>query len=121
MSREVDRGEEDVADLVEDSLVGLGLRRPVACLGDRSAQLFDLVGELREDVLRPGVVETDGRSPPSCLARKCERGQRLGQLVEVPSRPSCSDLIASQRSRTRPAVRASASPKTCGCRRTSFS
>ena len=30
-------------------------------------------------------------------------------------------LISSQRSRTRPAVFASASPNTCGCRRTSFS
>ena len=36
----------------------------------------------------------------------------------MPSRPSCSALIASQRSRTRPAVRASASPNTCGWRRT---
>src|SRR4051794_34657615 len=38
----------------------------------------------------------------------------------MPSRPSVSRLIASHRSRTRDAVRASASPKTCGCRETSF-
>src|SRR3954469_8448203 len=38
----------------------------------------------------------------------------------MPSRPSSSRLIASHRSRTRDAVRASASPNTCGCRETSF-
>ena len=39
----------------------------------------------------------------------------------MPERPSWSRLIASQFERTRPAVSASTSPKTCGCRRTSFS
>src|SRR6266540_1750644 len=39
----------------------------------------------------------------------------------MPVRPSCSRLIASQFERTRPAVSASTSPNTCGCRRTSFS
>src|SRR3954471_7945829 len=39
----------------------------------------------------------------------------------MPERPSCSRLIASQFERTRPAVSASTSPNTCGCRRTSFS
>src|SRR5690349_11594173 len=39
----------------------------------------------------------------------------------MPSRSSSVRLISSHRSRTRPAVFASASPNTCGCRRTSFS
>src|SRR6266545_5055552 len=38
----------------------------------------------------------------------------------MPARSSSVRLISSQRSRTRPAVRASASPKTCGCLRTSL-
>src|SRR5262245_39940983 len=38
----------------------------------------------------------------------------------MPSRPSCSRLMRSQFERTRSAVRASTSPKTCGWRRTSF-
>src|SRR5919108_2859506 len=47
-------------------------------------------------------------------------GRLPGTSWKIPSRPSCSRLIRSQFSRTRPAVRASASPNTCGWRATSF-
>ena len=68
-----------------------------------------------------------GQSKPATAARRCtlrasrSAGSDSGTSWKIPSRPSCSDLISSQRSRTRPGVDASASPKTCGCRRTSFS
>src|SRR5262245_8736371 len=84
MAREVDRRVEDVAQLLEDTLVRLGLRRPVARFPDGHPQLLDLVGELGEDVLRRRVVEADRRRAPTRLARIRERRQRLGKLMERP-------------------------------------
>ena len=64
---------------------------------------------------RPASRSRADDRAPLHLAREEQRRQRLGHVVEDPARgPRRSRLIASQRSRTRPAVRASASPKTCG-------
>ena len=84
-------------------------------------QLAQLVVEVRERALDVGVLEPDRLRALLHLARVQQRGQRLRHVVEDASRPSCSRLIRSQFSFTRPAVSASTSPNTCGCRRTSFS
>ena len=69
---------------------------------------------------------TSGYSNPTAAARRCtfracrSAGSASGTSWNTPSRPSCSRLICSHCRRTAPAVEASRSPKTCGCRLTSF-
>ena len=103
------------------SNAGVGLPLGAARLGRsrRAAPRAPPRAPSKASDVRPVVAGRD--HAPLHLAGEEKRRQRLRHVVEDPAAPSSSRLIASQRSRTRPAVRASASPKTCGCRRTSFS
>ena len=119
-ARDVDRREQHVAELGGDARVGLGLR-----LRDRRrqllAQLAQLVVEVRERAGEVRVLEADRLRTQLHLARVEQRRQPFRHVVEDPLAPLvlALDLPPTARARA-PAVRASASPKTCGWRETSL-
>ena len=82
--REVDDREEDVADLVRDLGVGLGLRARLARARDLGLELAELLAHLRERALEVGPVEAGGDRAPLQLPRLQERRQRRGHVVEDP-------------------------------------
>ena len=81
-TRDVDRREEHVAELLEDPRVGLGLGCGLARFGERFLELAQLVVEVGDRPGRVGVFEVDRRRPPLELPGVEEGGQRLGHVVE---------------------------------------
>ena len=112
-ARDVDHREEDVAELVEDGGIRLGL-------GSRRACARDLLARARPAPRAPWRAarpDPASRSRPrphgaAPCAPGAARASDSGTSWKIPSRPSCSVFIASQRSRTRAGVRASAPSKT---------
>ena len=102
--RDVDRREQDVADLLEDVRVRLGLGIRLACVRERRLQLAKLVVEIGERPVRVRVLEVDRRRAALELARVEQRGQRLGDVVEDPFAALVVplDLAPSSRARGRP-------------------
>ena len=80
--RDVDRGEEHVAELLEDVRMRLRLRRGLARLRERLLQLAQLVVEIGQRARRVRILEADRRRAPLHLARVEQRGQRLRDVVE---------------------------------------
>ena len=81
--RDVHRGEEHVAELLEDVRVRLRLGRRLASgRVDRLLQLANLVVEVVERAAHVRVLEVDRRGAPLHLARVEERRQRLRHVVE---------------------------------------
>ena len=120
-ARDVDDGEEEVAELGEHARVGLRLGRGPAGAGELDLDLGELLPHLRERPVEVGPVEARPWPPGAApCGRGAARAAPPARRGRSPERPSCSVLIASHRSRTRPAESASASPKTCGWRRTSL-
>src|SRR3954452_3001111 len=89
LARDVHRGEEHVADLVEQGVADLG-RRARAGLGviaggaDRVGQLGELCPGPGQRPLDPGEVEPGRRRPALDLARVQERRQVLRHVAEDP-------------------------------------
>src|SRR3954463_9467536 len=87
LARDVDGGEQDVADLVEERVADLG-GRGRAGLGvlaggdDGLGQLGELGLGARERALDAGEVEPARRGPALHLARLEERGEVLGDVAE---------------------------------------
>ena len=102
-ARDVDDGEEQVAELREHARVGLGLGcRPAGAI-ELGLDLGELLAHLRERRRRARASRT--RPPPPGVApcgRGAGPGSASGTSWKTPERPSCSVLIASHRSRTRP-------------------
>ena len=102
--------------------VRLRLGRGLASgLVDRLLELAKLVVEVVERTAYVRILEVDRRRAPLHLAREEQRRQRLRHVVEDALASLLLALDLSQFERTRTALSASTSPKTCGCRRTSFS
>ena len=81
--RDVDRGEEDVAQLREDRRVRLRLGRGLAGRpGERLAKLRELGVEVGERSRRVRVLETDGGGAALHLPRVEEGRERLRHVVE---------------------------------------
>ena len=81
--RDVHRGEEDVAQLLEHVRVRLRLGRRLASgLVDRLLQLANLVVEIVERAANVRILEVDRRCAPLQLAREEQRRQRLRHVVE---------------------------------------
>ena len=86
--------------------VGLGLGRGPAGALDLGEQLVELLAHLRDRPVEVGPVVADRRRATLRLARvEQRRAATRARRGRSPLRPSCSVLIASQRSRTRPGVR----------------
>ena len=85
--RQVDDREEDVADLVRDLRVGLGLGGGLTRPRDLRLELAELLSHLGERPFEVGPVEARGDRTPLQLPRLQERGQRGGNVVEDPLAP----------------------------------
>ena len=111
---DVDRGDDEVAELVGD---------PVAVArGDRLAQLGELLVDLRQRTADVRPVEADlGSLAPRGAGRRPARGASGATPSNTDVRPFSSRLISSQLARTVPVSSAVTSPNTCGWRRTSLS
>ena len=84
---DVDRGEQHIAELLEDVRVGLGLRRGLPCGLERLLQLAELVLQVGEGARRVGVLELDRSRPALQLAGVEQRRERLGNVVKDPFPP----------------------------------
>lgn len=80
----VDGGEENVAQLLEDVRIGLGLGRRLTGLGQSFAELAQLVLEIGKRAGRVRVLEVDGGGATLELPGVEQRGKRLGDMVEDP-------------------------------------
>ena len=111
LARDVDRGEQHVAELL-----GAALGRVEVVL-----QLAQLVVEVGDRAVDVRVLEADRLRALLHLARVEQRRQRLGHVVEDALAPLLLALDPLPVLLHAPGVSASTSPNTCGCRRTSFS
>ena len=89
-------------------------------LGEELGQLGVLLGDLGEG-LGAELQSKPTRAARCCsFLRRAARGSPSGTSWKMPSRPSCSRLMRSQRSLTSAPVFATASAKMCGWRRMSL-
>ena len=102
--REVDGGEEQVAELAEDARRRLGLRS-----GAPAAPISASSSSASSRTFASGPAASS-QSNPAAAARRCtfrawrSAGSASGTSWKIPSRSSCSRLISSQRPLTAPGV-----------------
>ena len=113
LRREVDDGEEEVADLVRDARVGLGLGARLAGARDLRLQLAELLAHLRERPFEVGPVEPGRDRAALQLPRLQQPRQRRGHVVEdagaalllrlhlLPALADAAGRLAPRRPRTR--------------------
>ena len=82
--RDVDRGEQDVAELFEDVRVRLGFGLGLAHLGNRLAKLAQLVVEVGKRAIDVRVFEVDRGGASLELPCVEQRRKRLRHVVEDP-------------------------------------